>query len=267
LGIESEKLKYTFNIDLRGGKKEMVEKSKKWAIVVVGLLLIGVIVSAGCIGDKTTEEGEEAPIGEGTTPTTQTPTATSGDEGTSLSDLFGKAESIASVRYDMVITSPGNPSVTSKQWVKGNNMRTEITAEGQKMITIMNGDKQEMYMYFPEQNMAMKMDFSEAPESAVEEAVSIEDYNPTVIGTETIDGKLCTVVEYAVPEGSAKMWLWQKQGFPVRMEMTAPEGTSRIDWKNIEFDDISDDKFELPAGVEIMDLADMSGMPPLPSGA
>ena len=31
--------------------------------------------------------------------------------------------------------------------------------------------------------------------------------------------------------------------------------------------DISDDKFELPAGVEIMDLADMSGMPPLPGGA
>jgi outer membrane lipoprotein-sorting protein len=109
--------------------------------------------------------------------------------------------------------------------MKGNNMRTEITAEGQKMITIMNRDKQEMYMYLPEQNMAMKMDFSEAPESAVEEAVSIEDYNPTVIGTETIDGKLCTVVEYVALEGSAKMWLWQKHGFPIRMEMTAPEGT------------------------------------------
>jgi hypothetical protein len=51
------------------------------------------------------------------------------------------------------------------------------------------------------------------------------------------------------------------------MEMTASDGTSRIDWKNIEFGDISDDKFELPAGVEIMDLADMSGMPPLPGGA
>jgi hypothetical protein len=73
----------------------MEEKSKKWAIVVVGLLLIGVIASAGCIGDKTTEEGEEAPAGEGTTPTTQTPTATSVDEGTSLSELLGKAESHA----------------------------------------------------------------------------------------------------------------------------------------------------------------------------
>ncbi|HJH27695.1 MAG TPA: hypothetical protein C5S37_13250 [Methanophagales archaeon] len=244
----------------------MVEKSKKWAIGVVGLLLIAVIVSAGCIGDKTTEEGEEAPTGEGTTPTAETPTAAPGDEGTSLSDLLGKAKGI-SVKYDTVITSPGNPSVTSKQWVKGNNMRTEITAEGQKMITIMNGDKQEIYMYFPEQNMAMKMDFSEAPESAVEEAVSIEQYNPTVIGTETVDGMLCTVVEYVVPEGKSKMWLWQKHGFPIRMEMTTSDGTSRIDWKNIEFGDISDDKFELPAGVEIMDLADMSGMPPLPGGA
>ncbi len=240
----------------------MVEKLKNWAIVVVGLLLIAVIASAGCVGEKAPEEGEAAQAGEVTTPTTQTPTAPS--IGESLGDLLGKAKGITSVKYDMVMAPSGEPSVTSTVWMKRNNMRMEITAEGQKMITIMNGDKQEMYMYFPEQNMAMKMDFSEAPESAVEEAVSIEQYNPTVIGTETVDGMLCTVVEYVVPEGSAKMWLWQKHGFPVRMEMTASDGTSRIDWKNIEFGDISDDKFKLPAGVEIMEMP--SGVPSMPGG-
>ncbi|MGB7532347.1 MAG: DUF4412 domain-containing protein [Halobacteriota archaeon] len=241
----------------------MVEKSKNWAIAVVGLLLIGVIVSAGCIDEKAPEEGEKAPTGEGTTPTTQTPTATPGDEGTSLSDLLGKAKGI-SVKYDMVATAPGVPSMTSKQWVKGNKMRMEMTAEGKTMIIIMDGDKQEMYMYYPGENMAIKMDFSQAPESAVEEAVSIEQYNPKVIDTETIDGKLCTVVEYASPEGSAKMWLWQKQGLPVRMEVATTEGTSRIEWKNFEFGDIPDDKFVLPDDAEIMGMP--SGMPSIPGG-
>ena len=230
--------------------KEMVEKSRKWTLFV-GLLLIGVIVSAGCVGDTPTEEGEASAS------TTETSTATSSDEGTSLSDLFGKAESIDSVKYDMVMTAPGEPSVTSTVWVKGDNRRMEMTAEGQKMITIINGDKQEMYMYYPGENMAMKMDFGQAPESAVEEAASIEQYNPTVIGTETIDGKLCTVVEYASPEGSAKMWIWQKHGFPIRMEMTTPEGTLRVEFKNVDFGDIPDSTFELPADVEIMDLQSM----------
>ncbi len=240
----------------------MVEKSKKWAIVVVGLLLIAVIASAGCIGDKTTEEGEAAPAGEGTTPTTQAPAASPSGAGTSLSDLVGKAKGIGPVRYDMVTTAPGEPSVTTKVCRKGNNMRMEMTAEGQKMITIMNGDKGEMYMYHPEENMARKMDFSQAPKSAVETASSIEQYNPTVIGTETIDGKLCTVVEYTSPEGSSKVWLWQKYGLTIRMEMTTPEGTLRTEIKNVEFGDISDDKFELPAGVEVMEMR----MPSIPKG-
>ncbi|HUV80587.1 MAG TPA: DUF4412 domain-containing protein [Candidatus Bathyarchaeia archaeon] len=235
----------------------MVEKSKKWRLFV-GLLLIGVIVSAGCVGETPTEEGEASQA----STTEEASTATSSDEGTSLSDLLSKAGSTTSVKYDLVTTSPGNPTVTSTVWVKGNNMRMEMTAEGQKMITIINGDKQERYMYYPGENMAMKMDFSQAPESAVEEAVSIEQYNPTVIGTETIDGKLCTVVEYASPEGSAKMWIWQKHGFPIRMEMTTPEGTLRVEFKNIDFGDIPDNMFELPAGVDVIEMP--GGMPNMP---
>jgi len=35
------------------------------------------------------------------------------------------------------------------------------------------------------------------PELAIDAIEAIEGYNPQVIGTETIDGKLCAVVEYA----------------------------------------------------------------------
>ena len=120
----------------------------------------------------------------------------------------------------------------------------------------------ELYTYLPDENMAMKIDFSQAMKSATEEVGAIVDYNPTVFGTETIDGKLCIVVEYVTPEGTAKMWIWQEHGFPVRMEMVTPEGTVRTDWMNIEFVDIPDNMFELPAGVKIMKMP--GGIPGMP---
>jgi len=240
------------------GVKEMAEKSKKWAIVVVGLLLIAVIISAGCVEETPTEEGGASQ------PSTaeETSTETSAAEGTSLSDIFGKAESIASVRYDVVITSPGNPSVTFQQWVKGNKVRMEMPAEGKTMIIIVNLAEGVSYIYNPEENIAMKMEVGTDTQSAVEDVLSIQSRNPTVVGTETIDGKLCTVVEYTSLAGDeVKTWLWQK-GLPVRMEVTTTEGTSRTEWKNFGFGDIPDDKFKLPAGVEVREMR----IPSIPEG-
>jgi outer membrane lipoprotein-sorting protein len=252
----------------------MVEKSKNWAIVIVGLLLIAVIASAGCVGEKAPEEGEETPTGEVTTPTTQTPTAPSGDEGTSLSDLLDKAKGTTSVKYDMVTTSPGKPSETAKVWMEEDKMRMEATAEGQTMIIIVNG--LEAYMYNPEENMAIKMDFSDVPESTLEDIESLMDYNPTVVGVETVDGKLCTVVEYTYSseisgenyELKTKSWLWQKHGLPIRTETTSSFGSESeatiTEMKNIDFGGIPNSMFELPAGVEIMEMP--GGMPSMPGG-
>ena len=50
----------------------MVEKSKKWTIVL-GVLLLGVIVSAGCVGEKAPEGGAVSPTGEVTAPTAPHP--------------------------------------------------------------------------------------------------------------------------------------------------------------------------------------------------
>jgi outer membrane lipoprotein-sorting protein len=234
----------------------MVEKSKKGAIVVE-LLLIGIIISAGCIGEKALDEGTGAPTEEVTT-TTQTPTASVRDAGTSLSDLLSKAKSMTSVKYEMVTTSPGKPPITTKVWVEGSNRREVMVMEGNiTAITIINEDKQELYSYSPEENEGMKCDINtSARESALEE-YSIENRNPMVIGTEIIDGKPCTIVEYDARLGAGKMksWIWQKHGMPVKTELTTVEGTIiRTDYKNIEFDDIPDSMFEPPAGVELQEI-------------
>lgn len=197
------------------------------SIILVGLLILGTMV----IGTY---------IGEGSTPP--------------LSDILDRAKGITSVKYDMVMRMPGAPTTTTKVWMKGDDKsRMEMAAAGQTVITILNGDT--MYMYYPKRNMAMKMDTSGAPESAVEEVGSIGKYKPRVIGTEKMDGKLCTVVEYATPEGRAKTWIWQKHGFPIRMEMTTEGDTIITEYKNIQFGKIPDSMFELPSGVKIMDMS------------
>jgi len=196
------------------------------SIILVGLLILGTMVMG-------------IYVGEGSTPP--------------LSDILDRAKGITSVKYDMVMRMPGVPTTTTKVWMKGDDkIRMEMAAAGQTVITILNEDT--MYMYYPKRNMAMKMDTSGVLESAVEEVGSIGKYKPRVVGTEKMDGKICTVVEYVTPEGRTKMWIWQKHGFPIRREMTTEGGTTIIEYKNIQFGKIPDNMFELPAGVKIMDM-------------
>jgi hypothetical protein len=64
-----------------------------------------------------------------------------------------------------------------------------------------------------------------------------------------------------------KQCIWLKYGLPVQVEMMSPSGTSRTEMKNFDFGHIPDSTFELPAGVEIINLSDMFNMSTLPDGA
>jgi len=251
----------------------MVEKSKKWAIVVVGLLLIAVIAGAGCIDEKAPEEGEQESAGEGTTPTAQTPTAPSSSAGTSLSDLLERAKGSTSATYDLVISGGGMGTMTSKVWSTETKERVDSTIMGKKSITIIDKEEQVMYMYDPNQNTAIRMDLGAGDTGRAQSFIEImEEYNPTVIGTETMDGKKCTIIEYESTVGDAsviqKVWIWEKYGAPIRVEMVSTLGgtpvTTVMEMKNIEFGPIDDSMFKLPDDVEITEMP--SGLPNIPGG-
>jgi len=250
----------------------MVEKTKKW-VIVIGLILIGIVVSAGCADKAEQEEAVGAPPGEAVTTTTQSSTdetlaAPTSSE--SLIDLLGKAKGI-SVKYDMVTTDNGEIVSAGTAWLKGNNMRIDTTAEGQAMVMIVNGDDQVSYMYQPEENKALKTVLDKVPESVTGNVEAIMDLNPTIIGTKTIGGMPCTVIEYEVKgkqeEVKIKQCIWLKYGLPVQTEMISPLGTIKTEMKNFDFSDIQDSTFELPAGVEIINLSDMFDMSTLPDEA
>lgn len=146
-----------------------------------------------------------------------------------------------------------------KVWVKGNKMRSEITAEGQTVVFIIDRDAQVLYFYDPSQNVWAKGDLPALGEGAVMSLMSLltsmsgTEWSKLIlagpesvaIGSETIDGKACLVVEGE--EGKVKVWIWKEYGLPIRMEFLG----TLIEWKNIEFASIPDSMFEPPSGVQI----------------
>jgi outer membrane lipoprotein-sorting protein len=167
------------------------------------------------------------------------------------------------MKYDMVTVVAGQTS-TSTMSVKKTLARMETSQQGQNVIMLMNGDTKTMYMYMPDQNMAIKMDYSQATKSAADNSSSALNYSPTVVGTETIDGKVCQVIQYTADGGTTKEWIWEAKGLPVRVQVTTSQGTTTTDFKNYDFSDIPDANFQLPAGVQISSLGLPPGVPSIP---
>jgi outer membrane lipoprotein-sorting protein len=231
-------------------------------IMIFGLLTVLLITTllAGCggggggastttPGGATTSPGgaTTSPGGATTSPVTTTTTVTTGDN---LDEIIGQAAAFPTVRYDMITTVSGQMTMTVKYWMKNKKVRAEMPDTG--VITLMDMDAHTMYMYTPATNTAIKIVYntSQAPENPNQ----ILDYTPNIVGTETIDGKVCTVIEYNYTQANVKTWIWNDKGYPVRMESTSNGVTSIVEWKNFDFSDIADSMFELPEGVEVIDV-------------
>ena len=234
---------------------------KRIIMTSLGLFAIAIVV-VGCGGStETTKTTATATVTttstvattKTTAPTTTNPATTTASSA-SLTDILGLSTQIGSMKYDMTVTAPGSPVVTQTIWVKKSKMRTEVSAEGQTTVLIMDAEASTMYTYMPAQNMAMKMSWNPTTKSATEEAISVTGYHPVTVGTETIDGKVCTIVQYTVEGKTAKMWLWQQHGIPLRVEAQSPQGLVVMEYKNISFDDIPDSMFTLPEGVQIVSM-------------
>ncbi len=172
-------------------------------------------------------------------------------------------EKLTTMSYDQTITSSRGEVMTSKVWIKGNNMRTEQIAEGEKMITLMKEGV--MYLYYPAQKMAMKMDISAgAGQGAQENPKDMMEYLKSVkakrLGQERIEGKLCDVYRITYPQTGtrSKIWVWREKKFPLKSVMTVGSEIMTTRYRNVQMGiNIPDSLFELPPGTQIMDMSQM----------
>ncbi len=91
-----------------------------------------------------------------------------------------------------------------------------------------------------------------------------EDYDPEhkVLGGETIDGVDCWIVEVTSDEGPGKMWIGKQDGLMRKAE--APDGMAVF--TITEVDSVPDSAFEVPEGIELSDMSDLSDIPEVEGG-
>lgn len=200
-----------------------------------------------------------------------------------LSEILGHMKSVKNAYVDIVDTEPGMSPVTSKYWVEypaeGSMIRmeglvTEATdiagetvaaGETQVILWVDTPTTYSMSLYYPAHNKAYYYGYTPTPTSPgttpepglFENNIFAPDllsYNPTVIDSEKYDGKDCLVVQYTDMGETVKMWIWKDKGLTIKEERTTDQGTSIFEYKNISFSDIPDSKFQLPAGVEKIEI-------------
>jgi outer membrane lipoprotein-sorting protein len=167
--------------------------------------------------------------------------------GSSLSDLVVKASKVA-YYYCQVNVNNGTDTENMTEWFKTGNpakFRMEITAAGQTEDIIFDG--QNYYMYTQATNTAMVMSAVMAQQYAsdAKSASSLTQYNPVIVGAETLNGMACTIYQYTNQGVSTKVWIWNQYGLPVQIVT----GTTTVTYSNFSFSTIGDSMFQLPSGV------------------
>lgn len=236
---------------------------KRVLSLFVVLLVLAGFVLAGCGGDKKETAGQAGG---------QQPAAkdTSKAED-SLAGLFAKGKAVEGMSYDVTMTSK-HFNLSGKVWLAGGKVKSEMMAEGRKVVTILDGEA--AYTYSPEENMAMKMPLDKAkkfdtPMDYSKEAQAAPD-KVKVLETVTYDGVKCKVIQVTSPDGKeqSKMWVREDYGIPVRVESDSGGDKFVMEIKNLKVGAQPPDTFKLPAGVQVQDLGEMmKQMPQMPQGS
>ena len=168
-----------------------------------------------------------------------------------------------SASYDQKMTQ-GRKVYESKVSLKDALFRMEMTAGGQASIIIHNAEG--TYTVMPSEGMAMKTTLrpGQGPvRGAGNYAQYLQQQHAERIGSETIDGHACDIYRYNDPEdgGITTVWVWKDKMFPVKYEMETTKGKMLVELSNIQLGAaIPDEAFQLPAGIQVMDMGNLMGM-------
>ena len=236
-------------------------------------LILSCIIVVGCGGDDEASPGTEENgssssddngDGDGNGDGEQSQNDNGGDDDDAIDtieEIVGQLGGVSSVSYELEITySEGTGN--AKWWYEDNKARVEMESEGNNVVMIIDNDAGTSYMYSPDTKQGTKSDIGEEEEqSIVDQVEDMQNYQTTILGSETVDGKSCMVVMYTfVEEGvetQTKCWIWKKHGITLRMESTTGGVTTVTETKNIDFSDIPDSMFEVPDDIDIIDLSQM----------
>lgn len=137
-------------------------------------------------------------------------------------------------------------------------MRMEMPEEAGVFIL----DHQEMMMYSWDEasGQGMMMSLAGVEEDAGMEGVANPygevDPETTIVGDEVVDGVDCWVAEYTAEGEEARIWYSKENGLVQRIETD----TMVANYSYSDVGTVSEDAFEVPEGIEMMDLSDLGDL-------
>lgn len=176
-------------------------------------------------------------------------------ESNSLPELLKRAQNVANVYYEMVITDAKGNASDKKVWLSGQKMKIESN----DLVTILDRENNLIYTYKPSENKATKMNLAigqQREESIVDLSGDLNNYKLQNVGQETIGNKNCLIyLHQSGKSDSQKVWLWQVYGLPIKIEDTGAFGKITTVFQNFDFTPIPDVVFNLPGNIAVNNLA------------
>lgn len=218
------------------------------------LMLCLIVVSlglTGCGGGK-----QDAAPSAQTTPAPAAKQETGGD-------LFSKVKKMPDMSYDFAMIAD-DTNLKGKVWISGKKMKTEMTIENNKTISIVDGDAKVAYLYYPTEGTAMKTAYDEKAAQMVPTSKQFIDEMDAsqvkVLETVTYEGVKCKVmlVKDKTSKAETKLWIWEEYGVALRIEAIDSDGGKMVmEHTNIKMGAPPAETFQLPAGVKVTDMAEM----------
>lgn len=236
----------------------MKTKNRRIFFGVLIALLSLIVILGGCAGggDRESESGEPPEQEEESASDSETPVP-------SAEELIAKGlGSSEGYSYDYVVTMPDGSTLAHKMWVKEKKMRSEMENPqgGDPILSIVDLDKQIVYMMQPQMNQAIALSL----ENSDTEYTSPKDYladadeqNMVFVRKDEFEGKKCLVYEMPVEGGKGEMWIWEEGSMPLKVVTTVDGETVTAEFRNFSMGDLEDSLFEIPEGVQVMDMEEM----------
>ena len=177
-----------------------------------------------------------------------------------------------SVSYDQKVSVQDNAVATIKVVVKDEKMKAESDFGG--IATVMLRNETGTYSYLPAQKMATKIPASMDRPNLTRDLPRFLDFlqenKAEKVGAEQLLGYDCDVYKFIEPtiQKEAKAWVWREKSFPVKIEVTAPEGLTTVELTNIQFDpQIDEAVFQVPTDAKVLDLEAAAQQAPVQAAA
>jgi len=156
-------------------------------------------------------------------------------------------------------------AITGKFYVKGSNVREEVSMPSEKMIMISRPDKKIAWMIYPTQKTYMEMTGKVPDAKALaNQAVPKGMGTRKLVGKEKVNGYLCdkyVVTSTGKGAGTLTQWISPKLGVPVKMAQSGGNHPMMIEFKNIKEGGVANSLFAPPKGYKKTEMPAMQGMP------